>query len=66
MSAQSNATKMAPIARMALVIGGSAAVQQFLRQFTGSPAAAGEGAPGLLYIVSVPTFGRPRVLRLKY
>jgi phosphohistidine phosphatase SixA len=50
-----------------LVIGGPAALQQFLRQLTGS-ASAGQGAadPDLLYIVSVPSFGRPQVLRLKY
>jgi phosphohistidine phosphatase SixA len=49
-----------------LVVGGSAAVQQILRQLAGAPSAAGAGAPDLLYIVSVPSFGRPRVLRLKY
>lgn len=50
-----------------LVIGGSVALQQFLRQLSGSgdlPPAA--GAADLLYIVSVPTFGRAHVLRLKY
>ena len=50
-----------------LVIADGAAVQQFLRQLTGP----GEqprtmGAPDLLYIVSVPTFGRAHLLRLKY
>ena len=49
-----------------LVVGGSAAVQQFLRELAGAGSAAGAGPPDLLYIVSVPTFGRPRVLRLKY
>jgi phosphohistidine phosphatase SixA len=49
-----------------LVIGGNAAVQQFLRQLAGSAAASGTVEPDLLYIVSVPTFGRPKVLRLKY
>jgi hypothetical protein len=49
-----------------LVIGGNAAVQQFLRQLGGSAAASGTVEPDLLYIVSVPTFGRPKVLRLKY
>jgi phosphohistidine phosphatase SixA len=50
-----------------LVIGGPAALQQFLRQLTGS-ASAGQAAadPDLLYIVSVPSFGRAQVLRLKY
>jgi broad specificity phosphatase PhoE len=50
-----------------LVIGGAAALQQFLRQLGGA-AGAGEAAaePDLLYIVSVSSFGRPRVLRLKY
>jgi broad specificity phosphatase PhoE len=50
-----------------LVVGGAAALQQFLRQFAG-PGGAGVGAaePDLLYIVSVPSFGRARVLRLKY
>src|SRR5215472_1981152 len=43
-----------------LVIGGSATLQQFLRQLAG-PGGAGEAAaePDLLYIVSVPSFGRP-------
>jgi len=50
-----------------LVIGPPAALQQFLRQLTGS-GSAGQGTvvPNLLYIVSVPSFGRPQVLRLKY
>jgi phosphohistidine phosphatase SixA len=50
-----------------LVIGGARAVQQFLRQLAG-PGSAGPAAadPDLLYIVSVPSFGRPQVLRLKY
>ena len=50
-----------------LVIGGAAALQQFLRQLAGS-GGAGDAAvePDFLYIVSVPSFGRPRVLRLKY
>jgi hypothetical protein len=50
-----------------LVIGGGAALQQFLLQLAGSvgqPQAV--GGPDLLYIVSVPTFGRAHVLRLKY
>ncbi|HXZ60526.1 MAG TPA: phosphoglycerate mutase family protein [Steroidobacteraceae bacterium] len=50
-----------------LVIGGAAALQQILRQLAGSGMAPQATAdPGLLYIVSVPSFGRPRVLRLKY
>ncbi len=50
-----------------LVIGGTAALQQFLRQLAGA-GSPGEAAadPDLLYIVSVPSFGRPQVLRLKY
>jgi broad specificity phosphatase PhoE len=50
-----------------LVIGGAAALQQFLRQLAGG-ASAGQAAvdPDLLYIVSVPSFGRPQVLRLRY
>lgn len=50
-----------------LMIGGAAALQQALQQLAGggiSPQATGD--PDILYIVSVPTFGRPRVLRLKY
>jgi phosphohistidine phosphatase SixA len=50
-----------------LVIGGAAALQQALLQLAGggiSPQATAD--PDLLYIVSVPTFGRPRVLRLRY
>lgn len=50
-----------------LVIGGSAALQQFLRQLLGpAEQPKGAGEPDLLYIVSVPTFGRAHVLRLKY
>jgi broad specificity phosphatase PhoE len=50
-----------------LVIGGGVALQQFLRQLTGSPEQPrAVGEPDLLYIVSVPTFGRAHVLRLKY
>ncbi len=49
-----------------LVVAGSAAVQQILRQLGGGAGAPGAGAPDLLYIVSVPSFGRPRILRLKY
>jgi broad specificity phosphatase PhoE len=50
-----------------LVIGGGAAMQQFLRQLTKTGgAAAAPGEPDLIYIVSVPSFGRPQVLRLKY
>lgn len=49
-----------------LVVGGNAAVQQFLRQLAGTAAPSGTVEPDLLYIVSVPTFGRPKVLRLKY
>jgi len=49
------------------VIGGTTALQQFLRQLAGAGRAAdGAGDPDLLYIVSVPSFGRPHVLRLKY
>jgi hypothetical protein len=50
-----------------LVISGDVALQQFLRQLAGAGGAGDAAAgPDLLYIVSVPTFGRPRVLRLKY
>jgi len=49
-----------------LIVGGGAAVQQMLRQVAGPGNAVGAGDPDLLYIVSVPTFGRPKVLRLKY
>ena len=50
-----------------LVVGGPASLQQFLRQLTGSGSAGpGVGDPDLLYIVSVPSFGRPQVLRLRY
>jgi len=50
-----------------LVVGGTPAVQQFLRQLGGAGGAGDVAAePDLLYIVSVPSFGRPRVLRLKY
>jgi phosphohistidine phosphatase SixA len=53
--------------RAVLVIGGGAAVQQFLRQLAGASSPAGTASePDLLYIVSVPSFGRPQVLRLKY
>jgi len=50
-----------------LVIGGAAALQQFMRQLAGSGREGQAAAdPDLLYIVSVPSFGRPQVLRLKY
>lgn len=49
-----------------LVIGGTAALQQFLRQLAGPGAGEAIAEPDLLYIVSVPSFGRPTVLRLKY
>jgi phosphohistidine phosphatase SixA len=50
-----------------LVVGGAAAVQQFLRQLAGTASPPGTAAePDLLYIVSVPSFGRPQVLRLRY
>ena len=50
-----------------LVVGGPASLQQFLRQLTGSGSAGpGVADPDLLYIVSVPSFGRPQVLRLRY
>lgn len=50
-----------------LVIGGTTALQQFLRQLAGlGSVAEGAADPDLLYIVSVPSFGRPHVLRLKY
>lgn len=50
-----------------LLIGGAAALQQIMRQLAGA-GTVGEGAadPDLIYIVSVPSFGRPQVLRLKY
>lgn len=50
-----------------LVIGGAPVLQQILRQLAG-PAGAEQAAadPDLLYIVSVPSFGRPQVLRLRY
>lgn len=50
-----------------LVIGGTAALQQFLRQLAGAAATPEAAAdPDLIYIVSVPSFGHPHVLRLKY
>lgn len=53
--------------RAILVIGGNTALQQFLRQLAGTGSAAdGTTDSDLLYIVSVPTFGRPHVLRLRY
>lgn len=50
-----------------LVVAGGAAVQQLLRQLAGTAAGADSASePDLLYIVSVPSVGRPHVLRLKY
>ena len=49
-----------------LVIGGNAAVQQILRQLAGRAAVPATVEPDLLYIVSLPTFGRPKVLLIKY
>lgn len=50
-----------------VVVGSNAALQQFLRQLTGSrDSPPADGDPDLLYIVSVPSFGHAQVLRLKY
>ncbi|MFZ0006810.1 MAG: phosphoglycerate mutase family protein [Steroidobacteraceae bacterium] len=50
-----------------LVIGSAADLRVFLRELAGTPAApAADDQPDLLYIVSVPSFGSARLLRLKY
>lgn len=50
-----------------LVIGSAADLRVFLRELAGTPAApAVDDQPDLLYIVSVPSFGSARLLRLKY
>ncbi|HEV2284647.1 MAG TPA: phosphoglycerate mutase family protein [Steroidobacteraceae bacterium] len=49
-----------------LVIGGNAAMQQMLRQLAGRAGVPATVGPDLLYIVSLPTFGPPKVLVLKY
>ncbi|MGB6604176.1 MAG: phosphoglycerate mutase family protein [Steroidobacteraceae bacterium] len=50
-----------------LVVGSAADVAAFLRELVGiAPAAAADEDPDLLYIVSLPTFGPARLLRLKY
>jgi broad specificity phosphatase PhoE len=50
-----------------LVVGSAADVRVFLRELAGITAAPGaEAEPDLIYIVSVPSFGRARVLQLKY
>jgi broad specificity phosphatase PhoE len=50
-----------------LVVGSAADVGVFLRELVGITAApAADDQPDLLYIASVPTFGRARLLRLKY
>lgn len=49
-----------------LVIGDAAALQQFLTELAGPKARpVARDEPDLLYIVSVPTFGRAQVLRLR-
>ncbi|HYL03487.1 MAG TPA: phosphoglycerate mutase family protein [Steroidobacteraceae bacterium] len=49
-----------------LVIGDGAALQQFLAELAGPQTrAVARDEPDFLYIVSVPTFGRAHVLRLK-
>jgi broad specificity phosphatase PhoE len=50
-----------------LVVGSAADVRVFLGELAGTaPAAAAGDEPDLLYIVSVPSFGRARLLRLRY
>jgi broad specificity phosphatase PhoE len=50
-----------------LVVGSAADVAVFLRELAGiTPAPAAAADPGLLYIVSLSTFGPARLLRLKY
>jgi broad specificity phosphatase PhoE len=50
-----------------LVVGSAADVRVFLRELAGVTAPpATEDEPDLLYIVSVPSFGRARLLRIRY
>ncbi len=51
-----------------LVVGSAADIREFLVELAGSaPApAAAEAGPDLLYIVSVPSLGSARLLRLRY
>lgn len=50
-----------------LVVGSRADIRVFLGELAGSaPAPAAESEPDLLYIVSVPSLGRPRLLQLRY
>jgi broad specificity phosphatase PhoE len=50
-----------------LVVGSAADVRVFLRELAGiTPAPATDDEPDLLYIVSVPSFGHARLLRIKY
>lgn len=50
-----------------LVVGSAAEVGVFLRELAGVTSAhAAEDEPDVIYVVSVPTFGRARVLRLKF
>lgn len=48
-----------------LVIGGPAALQQFLRELAGAEGPPPDD-PDVLYIVSVPSVGRAHVLRARY
>jgi broad specificity phosphatase PhoE len=50
-----------------LVVGGAADVRAFLEELAGTaPAATADNGQDLLYIVSAPSFGRVRLLQLKY
>jgi broad specificity phosphatase PhoE len=50
-----------------LVVGGAVDLGVFLRELTGvAPARAADEVPDVIYIVSVPTFGRARLLRLRF
>ncbi|HEX4388098.1 MAG TPA: phosphoglycerate mutase family protein [Steroidobacteraceae bacterium] len=52
--------------RTVLVIGGAGALPQMLEELTGTEVSRAPVQSDLIYVVSVPTFGRAHVLRLKF
>jgi len=49
-----------------LVIGAAGTLPQMLQELTGAKAAPPPAASDVVYVVSVPTFGRAQVVRLKF
>jgi len=49
-----------------LVIGAAGALPQMLKELTGSDAPSAANASDVVYVVSVPTFGRAHVVRMRF